>query len=517
MQPCDSQKSVDRSVIAAGVLAVNVGSSSVKCAYYTNGQRQWRAAARCIDLSSSSLEFQMEGASIQVMERGSGDILAQLCELLKSATVTHQKCQPSIIIHRVKFGGHDHATREIDDDLVATIRAQYFLSSMHATFTLRMIDLCQIIFTKSVHVAAFDSHFFAGMTDVAAAGSFRPNTKRRYELLPTGHHGLACRAIVTQVDMRPDNPGTRLICHLGSGVSITAIRGGRPVANTMTIAASDGPVMNKRSGNIGPGQILSLLHFGLPADSLWEVLNEGSGLFGAAGIEAAGDLNAADILKLHAGTYVSELYVRQVVLALVDYSIRFGDVTDLIFAGGVAGHSPQIVDRILAMYEMTRGNTVGGDQPGLKRDSAARKILSGLLVHYVSIDEQDVLRDMATEWLQNPTLPRRILFREAVCVTPGVVRANLIRGPMGTSKSSGPDDANQAVFVVPALTPEAAYRHRLAAGLITFDGERTSHGAAICREVSLPCLCGVAEADLAPWTWERPVYIDFAAQEVMSC
>ena len=79
----------------------------------------------------------------------------------------------------------------------------------------------------------------------------------------------------------------QIICHLGGGCSLAAIRGSRCVDTTMGFTPLDGIAMCTRAGSIDPGLIIHLLRHGTELSSLEEILNKRSGLSGLSGL--AGD------------------------------------------------------------------------------------------------------------------------------------------------------------------------------------------------------------------------------------
>src|SRR5205814_6463731 len=93
-----------------------------------------------------------------------------------------------------------------------------------------------------------------------------------------GFHGLWVQWAAEQV------PARRLVvCHLGGGCSVTAVRDGRSIDTTMGYTPLEGPPMATRSGSVDPGALLHVLRRGLDVDALDAALNERSGLTALAG------------------------------------------------------------------------------------------------------------------------------------------------------------------------------------------------------------------------------------------
>lgn len=498
------------------VLAINVGSSSIKCAYYRNNRRQWRAAVRGFDLARPSIEIKKEGQPLASEEVEQDQSFRGLRRFIAQAMEDERNDRGQLtIIYRVKFGGNDYRTRPVDQEVLSAIRSSECLSSRHSRYTLMAIEAFAAEFPQAQHLAGFDSHFFSSMRDQEPGSQLRANIRRRYEIIPSGHHGLACSAALLrlgQLDRTIVGSNTLLYCQVGSGVSVTAIKDGRPLANTMTLASSDGPLMHKRSGNIEPGIVLSLLSAGYPASNLWRLFNEQSGIFAASETEPDGELNAADILRSHAQTHVSDVYVRRIVLSMAGYDLRFGPASDIVFSGGVAVHSPAIVRRIIGQFEALRGVESAIPSGSFGADAPPWVSPSGRTFHSISIDEQAILLQLANDWLDRPEQNQKLEIADATCICAGISKGKLTLANDG--EPAPPQSAH--ILVAPKLTPELAYRSRSAAALLVQHGALTDHGAAICREVHLPCLAGVNWQQFPTWAWEREVAVDCAAQELMA-
>jgi acetate kinase len=76
----------------------------------------------------------------------------------------------------------------------------------------------------------------------------------------------------------------QILCHLGGGCSLAAVRGTRCIDTTMGFTPMDGIAMCTRSGAIDPGLMLYLLRHGTSLDSLEQILNKQSGLAGLSGM-----------------------------------------------------------------------------------------------------------------------------------------------------------------------------------------------------------------------------------------
>jgi acetate kinase len=137
----------------------------------------------------------------------------------------------------------------------------------------------------------------------------------------------------------------RLIsCHIGNGVSITAIRNGESYDTSMGFTPLAGVAMGTRSGNIDPAIIPYLERLEhLETDEVLAILNQRSGLLGISGVshdirvllERAAEGHERSRLAL-------DLYVARLHQFIGLYLARLNGADGIIFTAGVGENSPEI-------------------------------------------------------------------------------------------------------------------------------------------------------------------------------
>jgi acetate kinase len=190
--------------------------------------------------------------------------------------------------HRVAHGG-EKFTRSvlIDDDVVAAIREVEHLAPLHNGPNLAGIDASRTLLPKIPQAAIFDTAFHQSMSKPAYIYPLPYEWYERYGVRRYGFHGashlfMAKRGAVL-LDKTPVQ--TNLITiHLGSGVSLCAIRDGLSVDTSMGMTPLEGPVMGTRCGDVDAGIstfIMQSEHFS--ARDYTSMLNQKSGFFGITG------------------------------------------------------------------------------------------------------------------------------------------------------------------------------------------------------------------------------------------
>jgi acetate kinase len=165
---------------------------------------------------------------------------------------------------------------------------------------------------------------------------------RRY-----GFHGLS---VAYCADRAAKMLGTRsassrlVICHLGNGCSVSAVRDGRSVDTSMGFTPLDGLVMGTRSGSVDPGLLLYVLrHKSLSADDLDRVLNRESGLLGVSGVTSdMRGLSAAASGGNKQAQRALAVFVHRLRQTIGGMAATLGGVDALVFTAGIGEHAADI-------------------------------------------------------------------------------------------------------------------------------------------------------------------------------
>lgn len=245
--------------------------------------------------------------------------------------------------HRVVHGGLQlrQATR-IDAQVRQTLESLVPLDPLHMVAALSGIDAITAAFPDVPQVAAFDTAFHATMSQAAASYGLPFEWSERWGLRCFGFHGLSVAYAVRRTrELLGKVPARLVVCHLGSGCSVTAVANGNSVDTTMGFTPLDGLLMATRAGSLDPGLLLHLqLQCGMSAVEISDTLTRRAGWLGVSGVSA--DLRevmgAAD-----AGSARAKLAYEQFILsarrALGAMTGVLGGVDAVVFTGGIGEHS----------------------------------------------------------------------------------------------------------------------------------------------------------------------------------
>ncbi len=271
--------------------------------------------------------------------------------------------------HRIVHGGtRFRETALVDVDVRAGLEALVRLDALHMRSALACVDAVRARKPQVPQYAAFDTAFHSTLSEAAAGYGLPADWSERWDLRRYGFHGLSVSHAVRRAgEMNGQVPPRMVVCHLGSGCSVTAVERGRSVDTTMGFTPLEGLVMATRSGSVDPGLLLHLqLDRGVAAGELLDVLTHRSGLLGISGLSS--DLREV-IAAMEAGSARAKLAYERFILAakraVGAMTGVLGGLDALVFTGGVGENSARV------RYEIAAALAFAGAQLDEQANSAA--------------------------------------------------------------------------------------------------------------------------------------------------
>jgi acetate kinase len=276
----------------------------------------------------------LAGLKILVVNAGSTSLKLHLVNGEESRVVEgFSECDA--VGHRIVHGGSRF--REpmlVDDGVISAIGQLTPLAPLHNAPALRALEDAQRALPHVPHVAVFDTAFHATMPEEATRYAV-PEQWHEWGVRRYGFHGLSVEWAASQVRVP-----RLVVCHLGGGSSVTAVRDGRSVETTMGFSPLEGVPMTTRSGSVDPGALLYLLRErGLSVEELDHALEHESGLAGLSG-------TSGDVRELDEGSLALAVYVHRVVAAVAASTAALGGLDAIAFTGGIGEHSALVRERV---------------------------------------------------------------------------------------------------------------------------------------------------------------------------
>ena len=252
--------------------------------------------------------------------------------------------------HRIVHGGATYsAPRKIDPEMIATLRGLSAFDPEHLLPEISLIEAFQHRLPDTPQIASFDTAFHHDLPRVARLlpipRSYEAMGVRRY-----GFHGLSCTFLMAELarlDGAEAAKGKVVLAHLGSGASLTAVRGGKSIDTSMSFTPSSGIPMSSRAGDLDPGLMAYLARTeNMTPDQFAEMVNFKSGLLGIS--ETSGDmveLLGREAVDVRAAEAVA-IFCYQVRKWIGAFAAALGGLDTLIFTGGIGENAPVIRARI---------------------------------------------------------------------------------------------------------------------------------------------------------------------------
>ena len=136
-----------------------------------------------------------------------------------------------------------------------------------------------------------------------------------------------------------------ITCHLGNGVSVTAVDGGKSVDTTMGFTPLDGIIMGSRCGSIDPSIVTYLIEQkGYSAEKIDEILNKESGVLGVSGIGTDfRDIRSAVEDKNDPRALLTmDIYGYQIKKQIGSDAAAMAGVDGIVFTAGIGEHAPEV-------------------------------------------------------------------------------------------------------------------------------------------------------------------------------
>ncbi len=314
------------------VLVVNAGSSSLKHALIDTSSEEVRGSGEAF-WDSSAAPGRHGGALRDALAGAGAGVGAGVGAGSRAAAVGH----------RVVHGGPDFTGPTLIDAATrAAIAALAPLAPLHTHAALEGIDAATAVLPDLPQVACFDTAFHRTLGAAAATYALPRAWTERFGLRRYGFHGLnvgwcAERAAAILGAARARG---LVVCHLGSGCSVSAVADGRSVDTTMGFTPLEGVPMATRSGSVDPGMLLHLLAAGITSDELGQTLNHRSGLLGIAGRRGVHEVERAAVGGDPRAQLALDVFVRGVSGAVAAMTTALpGGLDALVFTAGAGERS----------------------------------------------------------------------------------------------------------------------------------------------------------------------------------
>lgn len=358
------------------ILVLNAGSSSLKYQVIKMPEQTVKCVGLVERIGMEDAIFSHEKNDIKYTETlpilnhkiGLQKIAKTLLD--KKIGVINNVDEIEAVGHRVVHGGSKFSkTVIINTEVKEIIRNLFDLAPLHNPANLTGIEIAETIFTKAKQIAIFDTAFHQTMPKEAYQYAIKNSYLEDNKIRAYGFHGTSHKYVSEKAIefLGKDSSGKLITIHLGNGCSMSAIKDGKSIENSLGFGPMNGLIMGTRSGDIDQSVIFFLMKkLNKSAEEVNNLLQKKSGMLGLTGYSdlreitekaANGDENCKNGLDL-AG-YRIRKYIGS-------YSAILNGLNAIIFTAGIGENSSEM--RALACKEL--------DFLGIELDLEKNKIRS---------------------------------------------------------------------------------------------------------------------------------------------
>ncbi|WP_254566678.1 acetate kinase [Oscillatoria sp. HE19RPO] len=252
-----------------------------------------------------------------------------------------------VVGHRIVHGGEKYREATLITPEVKTAIAQLAkLAPAHNPANLKGIEVVEKIFPNVPQVAVFDTAFHANLPLETVVYPL-PYEWYQQGIRRYGFHGISYQyATQRTADLleKPLESLRMIVCHLGNGCSLAAIKNGKSVETTMGFTPLEGLMMGTRSGSVDPGILIHQMRSQqLKVDELDSILNRESGLKGVSGVSSdIRDIKTAIQEGNERAKLAFDMYVYRLRSQIGAMLPILGGLDVLVFTGGVGENHPNL-------------------------------------------------------------------------------------------------------------------------------------------------------------------------------
>ena len=335
------------------ILVINCGSSSLKYQLINSDSEAVLAKGICerIGIEGSNITYKPDGGEKEKIEAPmpthTQAIKMVLDALVNDKTgVIKDLSEVQAVGHRVVHGGEKFTgSTLLTEEALAAIEACCELAPLHNPANLIGIRACQELMPGVPMVGVFDTAFHQTMPEEAYMYGLPYEYYEKYGVRRYGFHGTSHSFVSKRVAEflgKPYESMKTIVCHLGNGSSVSAVKNGKSIDTSMGLTPLEGLIMGTRSGDIDPAIMEYIAKKeNLDIDGVMEVLNKKSGVAGLSRIssdfrdleDAAAENNEAALMTLKVFDYRVRKYIGA-------YAAAMDGVDAIAFTAGVGENGP---------------------------------------------------------------------------------------------------------------------------------------------------------------------------------
>lgn len=341
-------------------MVINCGSSSLKYQLINSDSEEVLAKGLCerIGIDASAITHQPAGGEKVKTEVDMPNHTKAVQLVIEKLTdpevgVITSLDEIDAVGHRIVHGGEKFASSVVlDDEVLAAIKECNDLAPLHNPANLIGINSCKEIMPHVPMVGVFDTAFHQTMPKKAYLYGLPLSYYEKYKVRRYGFHGTSHDFVskrAAQILGRDIKDLKIIVCHLGNGASVSAVKYGESVDTSMGLTPLEGLIMGTRSGDLDPAIVTFIAeNEGISAEEVINVCNKKSGVLGLSdGVSSDfRDLGDAAAAGNEAAQTALETYAYRVAKYIGAYAAAMNGVDAIVFTAGVGENNAQAREMI---------------------------------------------------------------------------------------------------------------------------------------------------------------------------
>ena len=337
------------------ILVLNSGSSSLKYQLFSVEGDDYKVVAKGlaerigIDGSKVSIKY-ADGTKKEVSTPlpTHSEALKEVFQLLLGGAI-HDLGEIAAVGHRIVHGGEIFKQSVLlNETAIKAIEDLSALAPLHNPAAVLGIRAVQELLPNVAQTAVFDTAFHQTMPKEAFLYGLPLEQYTKHQIRRYGMHGTSHRYIAQEAAKLLGENNKLIVCHLGNGASLSAIKDGKCIDTSMGFTPLAGIVMGTRSGDIDPYIPLHIMkEQGLSIDEVNKLLNKQSGMLGLTGFSDMRDVEDAYLKGDKNAVVGVQVYVYNIVKFIGSYIAALGGVDAIVFTAGIGENSPVIRKLVL--------------------------------------------------------------------------------------------------------------------------------------------------------------------------
>lgn len=336
------------------VFVVNCGSSSLKYQLIDSATEEVIAKGLCERIGiDGKLTHKPNGKESLVKEVPMPDHKSAVSYVLEALTdkvsgVIEDLSSIDAVGHRVVHGGEYFANSVvITDEVIEAIEKCNDLAPLHNPANLIGISACKALMPDIPMAAVFDTAFHQTMPKKAYLYGIPYEYYEKYKVRKYGFHGTSHSFVSKRLIGllgREEKDSKVIICHLGNGSSITAVKNSKSVDTSMGFTPLDGLIMGTRSGCIDPAVVQFLADkLECSLEDVLNILNKKSGVEGISGVSSDfRDLDKASEEGSERAAAALDMFAYRAAQFIGSYTASMNGVDAIAFTAGIGENNPKM-------------------------------------------------------------------------------------------------------------------------------------------------------------------------------